>query len=297
MKAFRAHHPASGLSADADRRLRRRLPGRAGGGSRHPAAGAGLAPAQPPLRLVGRARVADELPFAPRAFIFDVEGTLVDSVLATLHCWSETLAELGHSVSVAELHPYSGMDERRMLGRLLDRHPPKLLDHIVALAGERYRLRYLPHTRPLHGVRRLFTTIKDADGKIALATARDRDDLACYRSIINVDDLIDYACCGEDLRRDKASADVVSLAASKLRLPPQQIAMVGDTPYDAQAARAAGLCPIGLQSGHYSRADLLDAGCAAVFFDLQALACKLEERAAERPDSFKSHTAAAADSR
>ena len=233
----------------------------------------------------------------PRGFIFDVEGTLVDTVLATLQCWSETLAELGHQVSVADLHPYSGMDARRMLRRLLNRHDPKMLDHIVALADERYRLRYLPHIRPFQGLRRLFAAVKDADGRIALAATCDKDALAHYRSIIAADELIDHACCADDLRREKAGADVVGLAARRLRLPPAQIAMVGDTPYDAQAARAAGLCPIGLQSGHYSRSDLLDGGCVAVFFDLQALADKLQERPAEPPGDFKSHIAAAADSR
>ncbi len=70
-----------------------------------------------------------------------------------------------------------------------------------------------------------------------------------------------------------------------------------DTPCDADAAGAAGLLPIGVQSGHFSRSALFDAGCTNVFFDLRALARKLEERASENSDSLRSHTAAAADSR
>ena len=232
----------------------------------------------------------------PRAFIFDVEGTLVDNVLATLQCWSETLAELGYAESMADLHPYSGMDGKRMLRRLLNRHDPKLLDHIVELQGERYRLRYLPHIRPFPGIRRLFAGIKDASGKIALASSCNRDELAHYRAIINADDLIDCACCGDDVRREKPAPDVVNLAARKLKVPPGQIAMIGDTPYDAEAARAAGLASIGVQSGHFSRSDLVDAGCGAVFFDLQALTRKLEETAAGKPADVKSHIAVMADS-
>jgi phosphoglycolate phosphatase-like HAD superfamily hydrolase len=253
--------------------------------------------------------MADELPFMPGAFIFDVEGTLIDNVLATLQCWTETLSEIGHRATIADLHPYSGMDGKRMLRRLLNRHDGKLLDHIVELQGERYRLHYLPHARPFHGLRRLFTAIKERGAKIALATSCEKDELAQYRAVMNVDDLIDSACCGDDVRREKPSPDVVGLAARKLRLPPGRIAMVGDTPYDAEAARAAGLCSIGLQTGHFSRADLIDAGCAAVFFDVQALAMKLQEHpaaeqkpeeqagsAAEEPDPLKSHIAEAADS-
>jgi len=277
--------------------VRRRLAGRPTGRYRHGAAAERPAPARPPVWLAGRARAGDDLPFAPRGFIFDVEGTLIDNVLATLQCWSETLAEIGFAASIADLHPFSGMDGKRMLRHVLKKHDPKLLDHIVTLQGERYRLHYLPHTRPFHGLRRLFTIIKNSHAKIALATSCDRDELAHYRAIMNVDDLIDSACCGDDVRHEKPSTDVVSLAAKKLRLPPAQIAMVGDTPYDAEAARAAGLLAIGLQSGHFSRSDLLDAGCAAVLFDLQALAQKLEAPANENTDGLRSHTAAAADSR
>lgn len=240
-------------------------------------------------------RVGDDLPFRPRGFVFDVEGTLIDNVLPTLQCWSETLAEIGYTVSVADLHPYSGMDGKHMLRQLLKKHDPKLLEHIVELQGERYRLHYLPHVRPFAGLRHLFETVKGGGAKIALATSCAKDELAQYRATMNVDDLIDVACCGDDVKREKPAPDIVGLAARKLRLPAAQMAMVGDTPCDAEAARGAGLFAVGLQSGHFSRADLLDAGCAAIFFDLQTLTHKLEDQAAA-DDALKSHIAAAADS-
>lgn len=242
------------------------------------------------------------MPLRPRAFVFDVEGTLVDSVLPTLQCWIETLGEIGVKASVADLHPYSGMDGKRMLRHFLKKHDTKLLDHVVALQAERYRIHHLSHVRAFPGLRRLFTAIKRGDAKIAVATTCNKEELAHYRALMNVDDLLDVVCCGDDVKREKPAPDIVALAAKKLHVPPAQIAMVGDTPYDAEAARAAGLTSIGLQSGHFSRFDLQDAGCAAIFFDLQVLARKLEgqtppaaEPAAEA--DLKSHTVEAADSR
>ncbi|MGH6672898.1 MAG: HAD family hydrolase [Xanthobacteraceae bacterium] len=254
---------------------------------------------RPAVLFSGRAHAVDELPFAPRAFIFDVEGTLIDNVLATLQCWSETLAEIGFTASVADLHPYSGMDGKHMLRHLLKKNDPKLLDHLVQLQAERYRLHYLDRARAFPGLRRLFALIKQDGAKIALATSCDKEVLARYRAIMNVDDLIDHACCGDEVRHEKPSPEIVSLAVRKLRVPPAQVAMIGDTPCDGEAARAAGLLSVGVQSGHFSRSDLMDAGCAAVFFDLQALAEKLEDRAAPPPDvaEAKSDIAAAADSR
>jgi HAD superfamily hydrolase (TIGR01509 family) len=302
LKTLRAHNhaPSRNLTPDADRRLRHRRVSRHDRTHQDTAI---AAPSRPPTWLISRARPADDLPFLPRAFVFDVEGTLVDSVLATLHCWTETLAEIGITTSVADLHPYSGMDGKRMLRQVLKKHDPKLLDHIVALQAERYRVHHLPHVRAFPGLRRLFTAIKSLDAKIALATTCDKDNLARYRALMEIDDLLDVACCGEDVKREKPAPDVVALAAKKLRVAPAQIAMVGDTPCDAEAARAAGLTPIGLQSGHFSRFDLQDAGCAAVFFDLQVLTRKLDELApppAAEPAAdadLKSHTAEAADSR
>jgi len=300
LKPFRASRSKADLRSDSDHRGRRRrskTPGR----SRPTPTREGAAP--PPISVAIRAVAADVLPFRPQGFVFDVEGTLVDAVLPKLQCWSETLAEIGHPASVADLHRFSGMDGRRMLRRVLNRHEPKLLDHILKLWDDRYRERYLPHVRPFSGLRRLFTAIKDGGGKIALASPCGKEEFAHYRSIMNVDELIDVACCADDVRREKQGLDVVGLAAKKLRLPPEKVAMVGDTPGDAEAARASGLFPIGLQGGHFSRSDLSDAGYAAVFFDLQALATKLEghkppaHAAAESAEPLKSHTAAAAESR
>jgi HAD superfamily hydrolase (TIGR01509 family) len=289
------------LAAGAERRVHRRA-ARYDRNRQHGVAVA--ATARPPGWLIGRIRAADELPLRPRAFVFDVEGTLVDTVLPTLQCWSETLAEIGVTASVADLHPYSGMDGKRLLSHFVKKHDPKALAHIAELQRERYRIHYLPHVRPLPGLRRLFNTIKGGEAKIALATSCDKEDLGRYRAVMEVDDLIDVVCCGDDVKREKPAPDVVALTARKLRMPPEQVVMVGDTPYDAEAARAAGLAPVGLQSGHFSRSDLQDAGCAAVFFDLLALAQKLEEQAraaavteAEAQLPVRSHTAAAADSR
>ena len=269
---------------------------------RHSPEGESVAVTRPQALFSGRARAADELPFAPRAFVFDVEGTLVDNVLATLQCWSETLADLGFTTSAADLHHFSGMDARQMLRVLLNKNDARFIDHVVALQEERYRLHYLERVRPFPGLRRLFANIKQDGARIALATSCDAQVLARYRAIMNVDDLIDHACCGDDVRHEKPAPDVVALAIRKLRLPAAEVGMVGDTPYDAEAARAAGLLSIGVQSGHFSRSDLTDAGCAAVFFDLQALAEKLEQRAPQAAGDgevaeAKSHIAAAADSR
>lgn len=298
LKTSRAHHPVNHLESEPERRVRRRLVNRRGS-RRHQGTSPSLS-ARPPVHIETRLRPLDDLPFLPSAFIFDVEGTLVDNALPTLQCWSETLAELGFSFGIADLHPFLGMDGRQMLRGLIKKNDVKLLDHIVALQAERYSHRYLSHVRPFPGVRRLFAGIKANNGRIALATSADREETAHYRGLLNVDDLLDVVCCGDDVKREKPRPDIVSLAAKKLHRPADRMVMVGDTPSDAEAARGAGLTAIGVQSGHFSRSDLVDAGCASVFFDLHALGHRLPEPpapAAESIEPARSHTAEAADSR
>jgi beta-phosphoglucomutase-like phosphatase (HAD superfamily) len=278
LKAFPTRHSVKESEAGTHRRAPSRFRARRHRKQQSKFVPEAIPAARPPVWTANGVRHTDQLPFQPGGFIFDVEGTLVDTALPTLQCWSETLAELGFSFGVADLHPFSGMDGKEMLHLLLKKRDPKLLDHIVKLQAARFKDLYLPHTRALRGVRRLFQSIKDGKGKISLATSCDRDELARYRALIGVDDLLDGVCCGDDVKREKPSPAIVRLAVEKLRLPPSQIVMVGDTPCDAEAARGAGVVSIGLQSGHFSRADLSDAGHSAVFFDLQALTQRLEAR-------------------
>ena len=202
---------------------------------------------------------------------------------------------MGFTFNAADLHPFLGMDGKQMLRRLLKKTDSKLLDHILKLQGERYRELYLPRVRVFPGVRRLFERIKAGGSKIALATSCDRDEIVHYRAAMDIDDLLDNVCCGDDVKREKPAPDVVTLAAKKLRMPPSDIVMVGDTPYDAEAARSAGVAAIGLQSGHFSRMDLLDAGCAAVFFDLQVMRQRLEDTAPGEGPTVETRTTAAAE--
>jgi phosphoglycolate phosphatase-like HAD superfamily hydrolase len=138
------------------------------------------------------------------AYIFDVEGTLIDCVPDNLKCWSETLAGFGVPVPAADLQRLSGMDGDEMLEILapsLDEHERK---KILTAQGERYRAIYLPRVKAFPGVRTVFTAIKSEGGRIALATDCQSDELKRYRSLIGADDLIDAIACGDEVSRGEA---------------------------------------------------------------------------------------------
>jgi phosphoglycolate phosphatase-like HAD superfamily hydrolase len=199
------------------------------------------------------------------AYIFDVEGTLIDCVAETLRSWSETLTAHGISVPSADLQRLSGMDGDEMLAVLLPGLDEQARKKLVTAQGERYRALYLSRVQAFPGVRKVFNAIKAHGAHIALATDCQSDELKRYRSLMDVDDLIDAIACGDEVSKGKPEPGLIELALDHLGGTPAGLAtMIGDTPFDAQAARSAGATAWGTLTGGHTRSSLIDAGCSVV---------------------------------
>jgi HAD superfamily hydrolase (TIGR01549 family) len=194
--------------------------------------------------------------------IFDIEGTLIDCIPQNLHSWQETLSEFGLTVPLADLQRYSGMDGDDMLRILAPSMDAKLRKQALEAEGKNFEAKYLKSVRAFAGVRTLFEEIKRAGGKIAFATDCEDPQLKHYRAVLGVDDLIDVITCGGDVKEGKPSPGLVRLAAE--RLGARRAVMTGDTPYDGQAARAAGVSAFGVLIGGFRDQALKNAGCFAV---------------------------------
>jgi len=203
--------------------------------------------------------------------LFDVEGTLVDAVPLTLRCWHATLAEFGHQVTVERLRPMSGMDGRDMLGHLLPGLGDDVATRILQRQGERYRSHYLSQVKPFPGVAELFERLRGAGKSIGFATDASRDELDRYVEIAGIAGLVDARACGDEIERGKPHPDVMHLALKKLGASPGDAVMIGDTPFDALAARKVGIRAVGLLTGGFIEADLIKAGAGAVRPDVGAL--------------------------
>ena len=218
-------------------------------------------------------------------FIFDVEGTLVDAMMPTLRCWRETLAHFGHDVGLAALHRFAGMDGEDMLTRLLPGVSKTERKDMMEHQGRRFREEYLSHVRAFPGVRALFEDLKRRGRRIALATDCEKDELRHYLTVSGIEDLVDAIGCGDDVKHGKPAPDVVQIALRRVRAGRKFSVLIGDTPYDAQAARNAGIAPVGVLTGHFSSRELLEAGCRAVLRDPSALRAALlrTDEPAEQP--------------
>jgi phosphoglycolate phosphatase-like HAD superfamily hydrolase len=192
-------------------------------------------------------------------------------MMPTLRCWRETFEQFGHGISLAELHFLAGMDGEEMLRKLLPAASKTERKEMLEYQGKRFHEEYLPHVPLLPGVRALFEELKRRGRRIALATDCDKEQLQHYLAVTGVENLVDAIGCGEDVKHGKPAPDVVEVALRRVRAGRKPAVMIGDTPFDAQAARNAGIIPVGVLTGHFSARALHEAGCRAVLRDPVAL--------------------------
>jgi HAD superfamily hydrolase (TIGR01509 family) len=209
-------------------------------------------------------------------YIFDVEGTLVDSVPQDILSLQESLSRFEITVPYELLQLYSGLDGDQTLQLVAPDLPAEERKKVLEVRGMIYEEKYLKSVKPFIGVRDVFKELTARGGRIALATDCKGPELKHYRSLLNVDDLIDAMACGDDVDHGKPDPRLVGLALRKLRVPADQAVMVGDTPYDSEAALGAGARAAGVLTGGFSRKALSDAGCFVVARDMQDLLACLE---------------------
>ena len=127
------------------------------------------------------------------------------------------------------------------------------------------------------GVRGVFEALTADGGRIALATDCKGPELKHYLSLLDVTDLIDATACGDDVDHGKPDPRLVGLALRKLGVAAGQAVMIGDTPYDAEAARGAGTAAAGLLTGGFAKEALAEAGCLVVAKELRELLSCLQD--------------------
>jgi HAD superfamily hydrolase (TIGR01509 family) len=208
------------------------------------------------------------------AIIFDVEGTLIDCVPQVLACWQEVLAAAGYQVAHDELQRYSGMDGGDMLDRLLPDVSKEEKEHILKTQGTAYRKKYLSLGQPFPAVHEMLNKLKKRGIAVGIATSCKRDELRAYDEHLQILESMDAVACGDDESKGKPHPDLYHAALKKLGVKdPRDTMAVGDSPYDAMAAKALGMQAAGVLTGGFSADVLAAAGCHPIFRKINQLAC------------------------
>jgi phosphoglycolate phosphatase-like HAD superfamily hydrolase len=208
----------------------------------------------------------------PKAVIFDVDGTLIDSNDLHTEAWMETFRKFRLEVRAKDVRGRMGMGSDQLLSALFK--PGQLghsADEIASYRSKLFSRSYQPKCCAFPQVRSLFERIKAAGPRIALASSATRNEVETNAKLARVEDLLDISVSADDAERTKPAPDIFAAALEKLELSSQEAVVVGDTPYDAQAAKKIGLPMIGLLCGGFPRQDLSDAGCMAIYKDPEDL--------------------------
>jgi HAD superfamily hydrolase (TIGR01549 family) len=201
-----------------------------------------------------------------QAIIFDMDGTLLDSVDLNALSWHQAFKTFGYAVSFEQARSQIGKGGDHLLPTFLSEE--EIADHgdaIEAWRADYFRTHYLACLRPFSAVPDLLQRLRASGLKIAVASSAKQDELDKYLDMVGIRDLVDVTTCSEDAESSKPSPDIFQSALQKLGVAPDRAIAVGDTPYDAQAAAKAGMRSIGVLCGGFSEQSLLDAGCCAVY--------------------------------
>lgn len=205
-----------------------------------------------------------------RGVLLDVDGTLLDSVEAHL-AWRDAFHEFDHEVGLLQVKQLIGMGGDHLVTQLTRVEVgSREYKAMTKRRGELFHERYLPKLGPVVGARALVLRLRSAGYPIAVASSANGEDLEELLEHAGCADLIEHRATSSDAERSKPDPDIIQAAIAKLPfLHPYETVMIGDTPYDIEAARRAGVDTIGVASGGFAATAL--AGAVAVYLTVADL--------------------------
>jgi HAD superfamily hydrolase (TIGR01549 family) len=216
----------------------------------------------------------------PMAFIFDLDGTLVDSVYQHVLAWREALEAEGVELSVWRIHRKIGMSGGLFANMLLREtgldFSAERMQRLQRLHAEAYG-RVSRHIPPLPGARELLATLTDAQIPWAIATSGHMKNAGPVLDALGVDVNRTPVVTRDQVRFAKPDPDLFLAAAERLRVDVEAASVVGDSVWDMLAARRARALGIGLLSGGYGMEELERAGAYRVYEDPADLLKHLDE--------------------
>jgi HAD superfamily hydrolase (TIGR01509 family) len=212
-----------------------------------------------------------------RAVLLDVDGTLIDSNDGHAQAWVDVGAEFGHPIDFAEVRRLIGMGGDKVLPRLTGVEEETAEgERISERRGEIFRERYLQHCEAFPRAGELVERMRANGLTVVVATSASEKDLKALLERAGLMSLLENATNSDDAEESKPSPDIVEAALAKAGVPAAQAVMVGDTPYDIEAAHRAGVRIIGVTCGGWSVKELEDAGADEVHTDPASLLDRYE---------------------
>jgi HAD superfamily hydrolase (TIGR01509 family) len=198
--------------------------------------------------------------------LFDVDGTLADSNYLHSLAWSRAFRDAGEWVPMNAIHRLIGMGGDQLVPELLGHDSPEA----TAARPRRYQ-ELIEDVRIFPGAADLLRRLHDGGLAVVLATSAPDDELAVLLDKLDAGDAIDAQTTADDIEESKPAPEVFLTAMKTASVDPEWAVAVGDSVWDVQAARAAGIGCVAVESGGFSEHELSEAGALHVYRDVKEL--------------------------
>ena len=211
--------------------------------------------------------------------ILDIDGTLVDTNYQHALAWYRAFRQNGIVLPVWRIHRHIGMGGDQLVAALTDERTEEEMGDEIRAAEKPLYMAMIEEIEPMEGARELIERLKDAGKTVVLASSAKGSELDHYLDLLDVRGLADDWTMSDDVEATKPEPDLVKAALEKAGADASSAAMLGDTPWDCEAAARAGVPCVALMTGGFSAAELKEGGAVGVFESVP----ELLERIGETP--------------
>ncbi len=211
----------------------------------------------------------------PPAAILDIDGTLVDTNYHHAVAWYRAFHQHEIVLPIWRIHTHMGMGGDQLVGSLCGQRTEEEKGDDIRAAEKVLYAELIGEVEPLKGARELIEELKGRGHAVVLASSAKEDEVNHYLDLLDARDLADDWTTSADVESTKPQPDLVNAAMEKAGTG--EAVMVGDTPWDVQAAERAGIETVAVLTGGFSEAELREAGAVAVFESIEELSEALDD--------------------
>lgn len=212
-----------------------------------------------------------------KAVFFDIDGTLVDSNERHVAAWAEAFRQLNYTVAHDAIREQIGKGGDLLVPALLPGVSRKVQEDLSARHGEVFKRDHLEHVAAFPAAAALLRRVHATGRRVVLASSANAKEVAHYVARLGIADVIDATTTIDDAEVSKPAGDIFAAALKKVKpLTPGEVIVVGDTPYDAEAAAKCGISTVAVRSGGFDDGALRAAGATALYDDVAAILADFE---------------------
>ena len=212
-----------------------------------------------------------------QAVLFDLDGTLVDSNELHVDAWHAVFADAGHDVPKERIRGQIGKGGDKLVPALLPDLDDEAQETLSDTHGALFKSRYIVKIRPFPGARALLARVAGAGIRVVFATSASKEELDHYIGLLHARDLVAASTTIDDVGQSKPAPDIFATALKKAEVPADAAVAIGDSPFDIESARSAGLSAIAVRSGGFDDHALTGAGAAAIYDDVADLLARFAD--------------------